>query len=261
MKQEFLFSTVGKNNRSKARKRSAVRNMVEERRNLLSSRSNFFVREAYKTLRTNVTFSVTGEDGAKAVIVTSAIQGEGKSITSCNLAISFAMSEKRVLLIDCDMRRPKLAQLFSLNAPFGLSNVLVDPAFEREAILPTRVKGLDVLLAGDIPPNPSELLGSSRMRALLDRARKKYDYIILDTPPVNLVTDAVVLAPMTDGVLFVVRSYFSERGPVLRALEQMDLVQAKLLGFVFNDAERSKKKYGSKYGLVKRHGKYGYYDR
>lgn len=257
MKQEFLFSAVSKRNRDRSRKRSAIRNIVEERRNLLSSRSNFYVREAYKTLRTNVTFSVTGEDGAKVIIVTSAVQGEGKSMTSCNLAISFAMSEKRVLLIDCDMRRPKLAQLFSLNAPFGLSNVLVDPSFEKESILPTRINGLDVLLAGDIPPNPSELLGSNRMRALLERARKKYDFIILDTPPVNLVTDAVVLAPMTDGVLFVVRSYISERGPVLRALEQMDLVQAKLLGFVFNDAERTRKRYG-RYNSK---GKYGYYGR
>ena len=236
--------------------------LAEERRHILSAKSDFFMREAYKTLRTNTMFALAEQDGCKTVLVTSSLQGEGKSITALNLAISFAEAESRVLLIDCDLRRPKLARLLNESCAVGLSNLLLDPSLLGGAILSSGTERLDVILSGDIPPNPSELLGSARMSALLAQLRERYDYIIFDTPPVNVVTDAVVLAPKSDGVLFVVRAGRSERGAVSRAVEQLEYAQAKLLGFVLDDAASTG---GSGYGKYKYkkygYGRYGYYKR
>lgn len=229
--------------------------IADERRFILSPESNFYVREAYKTLRTNAMFALAETDGCKVILVTSSLQGEGKSINTLNLAISFAEAENRVLLIDCDLRRPKLARLLRKSSRTGLSNLLLKPALLEESILPSHVAGLDVILSGDIPPNPSELLGSARMSALLEKLRERYDYILLDTPPVNMVTDAVVLASRSDGVLFVVRANQSERGAVTRAVEQLEYAKAKLLGFVLSDAAAGQSSYG--YGKYKKYGYYG----
>lgn len=184
-------------------------------------------------------------------------------MTALNLAISFAEAENRVLLIDCDLRRPKLARLLRKSAPAGLSNVLLNPKLLPEALMFSGIERLDLILSGDIPPNPSELLGSARMTELLRRLREHYDYILLDTPPVNLVTDAVVLARRSDGVLFVVRANKSERGAVSYAVEQLGYAQAKILGFVLDDVSGGGSGYGygkykyKKYGQYRRYG-YGY---
>lgn len=234
--------------------------MQEERKCILNSKSDFFIREAYKTLRTNVTFSLAGEGKSRVVVVTSSLQSEGKSLTAVNLALSFAETDKRVLLIDCDMRRPKLGRLLNLSAPGGLSNLLLDPSLLEKSIV-KQYSTIDIILAGDIPPNPSELLGSPRMEKLLEQMREKYDCIILDTPPINMVTDAVVLAPKSDGVLFVVRANQSERGAVAHAVEQLEYAQIKILGFVLNGIDMEKSNYGYgkyRYKRYKRYGRYGY---
>ena len=239
--------------------------IAEERRFILSQKSSFFIREAYKTLRSNTMFALADQDGSKAVLLTSSLQGEGKSITALNLAISFAEAENRVILIDCDLRRPKIARLLDKSSPVGLSNLLLAPSRLEEAITPSGVDRLDVILSGDIPPNPSERLGSARMTALLEQLRRRYDYIILDTPPVNMVTDAAVLAPRSSGVLFVVRAGRSERGQVLQAVEQLRYAQAKMLGFVLDDISAGGGRYGygkykyKKYGRYGRYGGYGRY--
>lgn len=238
--------------------------LQEERDNLLSNHSSFFLREAYNTLRTNVTFALTGEEECKVVAVTSSLQSEGKSFTAVNLAISYVQTDKRVLLIDCDLRRPKLNRLLCLSSKSGLSNLLLQPELREESILHSDATGLDVILSGDIPPNPSELLGSRRMQALLSDLRQKYDYIVLDTPPVNMVTDAVVLAPQCDGVIFVVRMNQSERGAVIHAVEQLKYANAKILGMVLNDMDVDKTGYGygkyrRKYSRYRRYGYYGGY--
>lgn len=243
------------------KKKRGSGNVRDERKNLLSSNSDFFIREAYKTLRTNVSFSLTGEEKCKVIVVTSSLQSEGKSISAANLAISYAMTDCRVLIIDCDLRRPKLARLLNQSSKIGLSNVLMRPELLREAILPAVVEGVDVLLAGDIPPNPSELLGSPRMERLIEDLRKTYDYIILDSPPVNMVTDAVVLAPKSDGVLFLVRANQSERGAVMHAVDQLGYANAKILGFVLNGVDMESGPYGYgkyRYKKYKRYGRYGY---
>jgi len=236
----------------------------EERKHLLTPRSDFFIREAYKTLRTNVIFSLTEEKDCNVIIVTSSLQSEGKSITAMNLGISFVQTDEKVLIIDCDMRRPKLARLLNVTAPVGLSNIILRPEMKEQAIIHVEKLGLDVILAGDIPPNPSELLGSARMGRLLDSLKEDYNYIILDTPPVNMVTDAAVLSPKSDGVLFVVRANQSERGAVAHAVEQLEYVKAKIIGFVLNGVDMENSNYGygkyryKKYGRYKRYGYGGY---
>lgn len=251
---------TGKRATSSAAGREAS-SILDERRNMLSSKSNFFVREAYKTLRTNVSFALADEEGCKVIVVTSALQSEGKSITALNLAISYAMTDRKVLVIDCDLRRPKIARLLRMNAQAGLSNLIVNPNLRDDVILPTHVNGLDVILSGDIPPNPSELLGSPRMERILQEMREHYDFIILDSPPANMVTDAVVLAPQSDGVLLLVRANHSERGAVIHAVEQMDYAKAKILGFVLNDVDMEKTHYGYgkyRYKRYRCYGRYGY---
>ena len=235
----------------------------EERKYILCSGSDFFIREAYKTLRTNVVYALAEEEkDCKVVIVTSAMQSEGKSITAVNLAISFAEMNNRVLLVDCDLRRPKLARLLQLNSRVGLSNVLIKPELLDKAIQTTKVTNLDVLPTMDVPPNPSELLGSFRMQKLLETLRERYDYIVLDTSPVNMVTDACVLVPESSGVLFVVRANRSERDAVDHAMDQLEHSKAKLLGFVLNGVGNDFGRYGKyRYGKYKKYGygrRYGY---
>lgn len=242
-----------------AKKGTGLRSIQEERKNLLSAESDFFVREAYKTLRTNVSFSLTGEEKCKVVMVTSAMQGEGKSTTAINLAVSYAMTDRKVLIVDCDLRRPKLARLLQMNSRVGLSNLIMNPELKKDAVLASKTPGLDVLLSGDIPPNPSELLGSPRMQRILAELREDYDFIILDSPPVNMVTDAVVLAPETDGVLVLVRANQTDRGAVIHAMEQLEYAKAKVLGFVLNDVNMEKTHYGYKMYRYKRYARYGRY--
>lgn len=231
-----------------------------ERRFILTEKSDFFLREAYKMLRTNVAFSLEDEDSCKVIVVTSALQSEGKSLSSLNLAIAFAQTDRRVLIIDCDLRRPKLARLLRSSAPAGLSNVLMHPDLLEVAIQHSEEYGIDAILSGDIPPNPSELLASNRMQRVLSLLRQRYDYIIVDTPPVEMVTDAVVLAPQSDGVLFVVRVGQSERGAVSHSMEQLEYARAKVLGFVLNNVDPETGGYGTyRYKRYKKYRRYGYH--
>ena len=254
------MNLFGKGTRIGKRKdKQDIKSIQEERKNLLSLNSDFFAREAYKTLRTNVSFSLPGDEDCKVIMVTSAMQGEGKSTTAINLAISYAMTDRKVLIVDCDLRRPKVARLLQMNSKVGLSNLIVNPKLKEDAIQPSRIAGLDVMLSGDIPPNPSELLGSARMQRLIGELRASYDFIILDSPPVNMVTDAVVLAPEVDGVLFLVRANHTDRGAVVHAVEQLEYAKAKVLGFVLNDVNMEKTHYGYKKYRYKRYSRYGRY--
>ena len=250
-----LFSST-----AEQRRQEELADIQEERKYLLSAKDDFFLQEAYKTLRTNVMFSLTGESDSKIITVTSSNQSEGKSITATNLALSFVAADKRTLLIDCDLRKPKLARLLQLNSQVGLSNVLMEPKLLSQAVLPFQDTGLKVILAGNIPPNPSELLGSKRMQKLLTELRNVYEYIVLDSPPINMVTDAAVLANQTDGVLFVVRAGHADRGGVLHAVDQLEYANAKILGFVLNGASSEGSGYGYKRYGYKRYGykRYGY---
>lgn len=247
-----------KEKKSDKSQHSRTAKIKEDRKYILTSKSGFFLREAYKSLRTNVNFSLADTDGCKVVLVTSAMQSEGKSLTALNLAISLAQTDQKVLIVDCDLRRPKLNRLLNMNALSGLSNLLMDSNRMDVTILTHESMGIDMILSGDIPPNPSELLASARMQRLIDALRQRYDYIIIDSPPVDMVIDAVVLSPLCDGVLFVVKADQSERGAIAYALEQLEYAKAKVLGFVFNGIGPETGGYGKyRYGRYG-YGKYGY---
>lgn len=256
-KEKMTAERSGGKRRLTASAQNAAALMEEERKYLLTAKSSFFSREAYNMLRTNLSFALAEVDKCKTVMITSALQGEGKSITAANLAITLSEAGHRVLLIDCDLRRPKLGRLLSLKSQAGLSDILIKPSLLSENVLQYR-KGVHVILAGSIPPNPSELLNSARMEALLKKLRESYDYIILDTPPIGVVTDAAVLAAQTDGVLVVVRTGQSERGPVTQAVEQLEYGNARILGFVMTCVPLEDTNYGYSKYRYKKYGRYGY---
>lgn len=216
--------------------------IMTQHRQLLSDISSFSTKEAYRTLRTNIRFALRGE-GCKSFCITSSAQGEGKSITVVNLAISFAEAGHKVLLIDADLRRPAIARLLTEKATPGLSNVLAGHSTEEEAIRPSAYVNLDILLSGDIPPNPAELLGSERMMGLVEKLSGKYDYILVDTPPVNIVSDTCVIANILDGVLLLARQERSRKDNIKRAVNSLKLTGAKILGCVFNGVPREMKGY------------------
>lgn len=230
----------------KKKKLDPNQNYVNQRRNILTNQSSFHVLEAYKALRTNVRFSLSGS-GCKKLCITSCSSGEGKSITVLNLAISFAQTGQKVLLIDGDMRRPSLAKLLIEKPAPGLSNYLAGLNSVDDVIRKEVYSNLDLILAGDIPPNPSELLGSDNMQKLLEDMSQRYDYIMLDLPPVGVVADACVIANSLDGILFLVRQNSTERDTVASCVKQLELSGAKLLGFVLNGAQKEIKDAGDKY--------------
>lgn len=240
------------------RKPDPSKSFVNQRRHILGKNSNFYVQEAYKTLRTNIRFYLSGE-GCKKFAITSGLAGEGKSITILNLAISFAETGKKVLLIDGDLRRPTMARLLIEKASPGLSNVLAGLCAEDEAVRKEVYPNLDVIFSGEIPPNPSELLGGVRMQKLMDRMSKSYDYIMIDMPPVAIVADVCVMADMLDGVLFLVRTDRTEKEAVSRGLKQLEISGVKLMGFVLNGGSKERGGYYGKKYRYKHKYKYGYY--
>ena len=209
---------------------------VNQRRLLLNSHTPFHIQEAYRTLQINLRFSLPGDD-AKVICLTSGHSSEGKSTTVLNLAISFAESGKKVLLIDGDMRRPSLGRLLIEKSSPGLSNLLAGLCTMEQAIRRDIRPRLDVIFSGEIPPNPSELLGSSRMKKLIDRLSEFYDYILVDAPPVGIVTDACVVAKSLDGMLFLVRQNKTEKETLARCLRQIKNADVRLMGFVLNGTQ------------------------
>jgi tyrosine-protein kinase Etk/Wzc len=208
------------------------------------------VSEAFRSLRTNITFS-SAERAPKVFLVTSAMPKDGKTTTAANLAIIFAQQGLRVLLIDGDMRRGTLHKLFHLERTPGLSNLLVERCeIERAIHWVSLDQGteLEILPGGTIPPNPAELLSSSRAAWLMERLEERYDAIVVDTPPLTLVTDAAVLAAHADTVLFVARANKTDQGAIRFAIEQLSNVRAPLTGAVLNDVD------------FKRDSRYGRYD-
>lgn len=229
--------------------------VMNQEEHLLSEDSPFAVQEAYKAIRTNVMFSIP-EEKCKKIVITSSMQGEAKSTTATNLGIAFAQNNSKVLLIDCDLRLPTDAAKLKAKEKPGLSNLLVGMCKEERAIQHLS-QGLDLLPAGDIPPNPTELLGSARMTALLESLSEKYEYILLDTPPVCTVADAAILAKQTSGVIIVVRQGVSTQDSVNEALQKLEFADAKVLGFIFTGVENEKQKkggYGYGYGYAKASG-------
>lgn len=230
--------------------KSEPQTLVDQRK-IIGNKLNFASREAYKLLRTNLIFSMCDEDKCKIIGITSALRGEGKSTTAINLAYSLAEANQKTLLIEADMRLPLVHRLLQLDKTVGLSNVLAGVAKLEDAVRHgILLYTLSVLPSGDIPPNPSELLSSSRMKNIISKLSDEYDYIIIDLPPVTAVSDGLAIANLLSGMLVVVRHDYCDRRALAAAMQQMDFLKVKILGFVMNCKERQRKKrdrYYSKY--------------
>ena len=201
---------------------------------LLSAKSPFAVNEAFNSLRTNIIFSLSAAKNP-VIAVTSAKSAEGKSLMSSNVAISLSLLDKRVLLVECDMRCPSFSKVFGKKVNEGLSELLAGMVEDSEDVLVNYDDRLDIIFCGKIPPNPSELLSSARMQELINIWKSKYDYIVLDMPPVCEVADAGVVASMINGYVLTVRCNFSDINEVRSAKSALDSVNGNILGFILND--------------------------
>lgn len=204
------------------------------------------ISEAFRTLRTNIQYS-SFDKKVQVICITSSGMGEGKSTTASNLAVVMAESGKKTLIIDCDQRKSSLHKIFGLSNAVGISNLLVGEVSFAEAVQKSGVDNLLVLTAGTKPPNPSELLSSSKMKGFVDSLRDTIDFVIIDTPPVLLVTDAQLLAGCTDGYLLVVSSEETVRDAAAKAKELLEKVNAKILGAVINKLQTDGKSYYGHY--------------
>ena len=202
------------------------------------------IAEAYRILRTNIEFSNIDKN-IKTILVTSAQQNEGKSTSISNLATTFASLEnKKVLIIDCDLRNPSVHKMFGVSNLIGLTDVLTGQKDIDKCIEKTKVKNLDILKAGKIPPNPSEILQSKKMRNFMEVIKEYYDYIFIDSPPVGIVADASILAQYVDGTILLVAANEADIEAVKVAKERLEGVNANILGAILNKFEVDSSSYG-----------------
>ena len=228
-----MFSLKKKGNKAK---------VFNPKKMLLTEDSSFSVQESFKTLRTNVTFSLPGQKN-RCIGVVSANRGEGKSTVSVNLAISLAQIDKKVVIVDCDMRIPP-----------GLSDFLADEDGNSQLpVISNEEFGIDVIPAGTIPPDPTKLIESPQMKDLIQALKVVYDYVIVDFPPVTVVSDAAILSTVIDGYLIVALHDSTGTSQMDETIRQLNFAKANVLGFVYNSKPASRKAY-------KKNSKYYYYE-
>lgn len=211
-------------NKNKPRSKNATAETI-------SDKSKFAIVESYKSARTNIMFSLSAGD-KKTFAVTSYSKGEGKSTVSANLAISFSKMEKRVLLIDCDLRRPNVHNIFKIDNINGLSNIVGKMITFDDAVKRDVLNNLDILTAGTVPPNPSEIMCSSTFVELVKGLTNDYDYIIFDTPPIGVVADALLLKDLIAGFVVVVRERSTTHGDLQKIIDGTKLADSKILGII-----------------------------
>ena len=200
------------------------------------------IAEAYRTLRTNIQFSSVDKP-LKSIVITSSGAGEGKSTTATNMAVAFAQSGKKVLIIDADLRKARLHEHFEVSNLEGLTNAIVDKKPLDGYFRKTSVENLSLITAGITPPNPSELLGSNGMKKIIDHCTSVFDLVIIDSPPVGFVTDGALLASYADGTVLVACAGEANIKSVQHAKELLDNVKANILGVVLNKIPVSKNGY------------------
>ncbi len=231
------------------------------RKRLLNNDTPFAVKEAYVKLRTSLMFCMTADKDrpCKVFAVTSARPSEGKSLTAANVAISYAMLGKKTLLIDADMRKPTQRRLWRVNITSGLCDSLAK--IQPLEIVRVHDLPLSLICTGTIPPNPSELLASERMKRFVEKCAAQYDYVIIDTPPINTVADAQIVSTFVDGVVVVARSGSTSADELDAALEAVRRAGGNLCGVVLNGMNMKSLKYSYRYKYSERYGgKYGYAD-
>lgn len=227
-----------------------------DQRKMLGPDTPFVIKEAYNAIRTSLLFTQKGER-CPVFVVTSPDANNGKTINTINLAINFAQMGKRTLIIDSDMRNPTVHRMFSIPVTNGLSEILAGLT-DNITVSKTNVENLSILSSGKIPPNPAELLSSPRMDKLLSFVKGHYDCVFIDTPPINLVTDASAFAGKVTGYVMIVKAGNTDIPEVRAAVDALESIGAEIVGFILNDATPDRKKYYSYYRKYDRKYKYGY---
>ncbi len=229
-----------------------------ESKKTLHKNLEFTAVEQYKLLRTNLDFTLPENDKCPIIGVTSSMRGEGKSTTAVNLSYVLAEKGSKVLLIDGDLRIPSIAKKMDIKSSPGLTDLLMGRGAQMPDFQSELLKNWYILPAGDIPPNPSELLGSHRMESILNSLKEGFDYIIIDLPPVNIVSDALSIASLISGMIVVIREDYTEKKELERCFRQLKLSNVNVLGCVMNESKNGNGSYG-KYRRYKYYKYYKYY--
>lgn len=223
-----------------------------ENNKTLHKNLDFTATEQYKLIRANLDFTLPEDEKCPVIGVTSSIRGEGKSTTAVNLSYVFAEKGSKVLLIDGDLRIPSVAKKMNIASTPGLTDLLRGQGVQLSEFQSQTLDNWYIMPSGDIPPNPSELLGSSRMKKVLSKLREMFDYIIIDLPPVNIVSDAVSLSGLITGIIVVIREDYTEKKELENCFRQLKLSNVRILGCVINRAKSGSGSYG-------KYRKRGYY--
>ena len=226
-----------------------------ENKKTLHKNLEFTATEQYKLIRANLDFTLPENEKCPIIGVTSSMRGEGKSTTAVNLSYVFAEKGSKVLLIDADLRIPSIAKKLEIESSPGLANLLRGKGAQISEFQSHLLSNWFVLPSGDIPPNPSELLGSSRMENILNQLREVFDYIIIDLPPVNIVSDAISISSLISGMIVVIREEYTEKKELERCFRQLKLSNVNILGCVMNEAKSG----SGSYGKYKKYKYYKYY--
>ena len=197
--------------------------------------------EAYRALKTNIQYSSFDKE-YKTIVITSSNPGEGKSTTEGNLALTLAKGEAKVLLVDCDMRKPSVHKNFRITNTYGISDILLQKKKVTEVAYSYN-KNLSIITAGKVPPNPAEMLASKAMTAFLKEMKEHFDYIVLDTPPVQAVADAQILSTKTDGTLVVVRAGVTKKDEVKNTINTLNKINANIIGTILHAVDNTRNKY------------------
>lgn len=245
-----------KNSKKQKREAKASGFTRDDQKKILCADSPFVVKEAYNSIRTNLLFTQQGEK-CPIFVVSSPTANNGKSINSINMAISFAQMGKRTLLIDADMRNPTIHRMFSIPVKNGLSEILAGLT-DSITVSKTDIENLSILTAGKVPPNPAELLSSARMDKLLEFVKAHYDCVLIDTPPVNLVTDSTAFATKATGYILIIKLETTDLQEVKTSVNSLKHIGAQIVGFVLNDINASGKRYSSYYKRGSYRSKYKY---
>lgn len=230
---------------------------VNDSKKTLHRNLEFIATEQYKLLRTNLEFTLPEGDACPVIGVTSPMRGEGKSTTAINLSYVLAEKGSRVLLIDGDLRLPSVAKKMFIPSTPGLTDLLMGNTFNVNEFQTDLLKNWYIIPSGHIPPNPSELLGSRRMEAIFTKLREMFDYIVIDLPPVNLVSDALSVANLVSGMIVVIREDYTEKKELERCFRQLKLSNFNILGCVMNNSKAEMGTY-NRYKTQKYYKEYAY---